>query len=325
MFNIKIHPQKKTFIQFGSESLLEAALTAGISVNYGCTSGNCGLCKAKLLKGHIEKSRFSDYVIPEHEKNDRNFLMCAHRATTDLSIEVFQANSAKDIPQQSIKTKIKKIEKLNDSISILHIQTPRTQTLRFLAGQFVKLQFDKFATYLAIASCPCDERNLQFHIQHGEDEFAEHIDDKLRLASIIQLDGPMGDYILDDKIKNPRIFIAFESGFAPVKSLIEHSLSLDDNCPIKLILIHKGNTHYQHNLCRSWNDALENFVFYPIRSDDNQNDALNAITKLQHLKTNFTKSSIYIAGPNEFGNAMSSLLKQKNGSLGPIKIYGIEN
>ncbi len=63
---------------------------------------------------------------------------------------------------------VRKLELMDDSLALLNIQTPRTQSLRFKAGQQVKLTAeDNSSTELCISSCPCDGRNLQFIVSHN--------------------------------------------------------------------------------------------------------------------------------------------------------------
>lgn len=44
------------FFVDGTNSILEAGLSAGLALNYGCSNGNCGKCKARLISGEIKKS-----------------------------------------------------------------------------------------------------------------------------------------------------------------------------------------------------------------------------------------------------------------------------
>jgi ferredoxin len=66
----------------GDESLLEAALRAGIDAPYSCISGGCGACKAKLLIGdvHIEQN---DGLSADNVAEGW-ILTCQSRPTTDI-------------------------------------------------------------------------------------------------------------------------------------------------------------------------------------------------------------------------------------------------
>ncbi|MBP8267532.1 MAG: 2Fe-2S iron-sulfur cluster binding domain-containing protein, partial [Zoogloea sp.] len=43
-----------TFEQHEGDTLLRAALRAGIGLSYECNSGGCGGCKFELLQGEVE-------------------------------------------------------------------------------------------------------------------------------------------------------------------------------------------------------------------------------------------------------------------------------
>jgi len=61
------------------------------------------------------------------------------------------------------------------------------------------------------------------------------------------------------------VFIAVNAGFGPIKSLIEHAMALDmaENLHLYWITTPE-NSHYMGNLCRSWDDALDNFSYRPL-------------------------------------------------------------
>lgn len=267
---IRILPSGHEFFVEGSDSILEAGLRGGLALNYGCSNGNCGLCKCKVLSGEVKKIAAHDYVFSETEKALGYILACANTAITDVVLEGVEANSSSDIPLQEVEVKVKKIDTINDRVLILHARTPRTMRLRFLAGQYLTLQAcNGTAWNCSIASCPCDDMNLQFHIPIvSGNTFSEHIA-MLRPHSSLNIIGPRGDFTLDDDSPRSLVFIAVNTGFAPVKSLIEHALALDIAEQIHLYWITTaGNRHYLGNLCRSWDDALDNFHYRALTATD---------------------------------------------------------
>jgi len=170
--HIRLLPSRHDFIAEKSDTLLESALRSGLAVDYGCNNGKCGKCKAKLLSGAGRKTRQQDYVFSESEKSQGYILTCSNTATTDITLETEEAISVDDIPLQTIAAKVKKIERSSEHVIILTIKTPRSQRLRFLAGQHIELHLDNHllddgqpvnAEY-SIASCPCEPSNLEFHI-----------------------------------------------------------------------------------------------------------------------------------------------------------------
>ncbi|MFQ5757424.1 MAG: 2Fe-2S iron-sulfur cluster-binding protein [Acidiferrobacterales bacterium] len=264
---IRIIPSEHEFFLEGSDTILEAALRAGLALNYGCSNGNCGLCKARILSGQVKKVRPCDYVFSAAEKAQGYELLCCNTAVTDLVVEAAEAGSAQEIPLQKIVTRVKGTQQLTDDIVLLHLQTPRTQRLRFLAGQNASLEVDDGLrrTY-PIASCPCDDRNLQFHVKRlPGDPFTDYVFTELKHAGVVSLEGPRGEFVLREDSPRSVIFVAFDTGFAPIKSLIEHAMALDVAESMHLYWISPmSGGHYLHNLCRSWTDALDNFKYTPL-------------------------------------------------------------
>ncbi len=265
--HVRLLPSQHEFFVEGNDTILDAALRAGLALDYGCSSGNCGLCKGKVLSGQVKKTRPHDYVLTDAEKSAGWVLMCCHTAVTDLVVEASEASGARDIPRQTITTRVKLIEPLAADMRLLHLQTPRTNRLRFLAGQHVTLRTaDGAEAELPIASCPCDDRNLQFHVCRSPgDDFAARVFERLHVSDPVTLDGPRGEFVLHDGSTRPLIFLACDTGFAPIKSLIEHAMSLEAAESMHLYWVARDpRGHYMQNLCRAWADALDNFHYTPL-------------------------------------------------------------
>jgi CDP-4-dehydro-6-deoxyglucose reductase len=304
---VTVLPSKHDFLVEGHDTLLEAAMRAGISLKYGCSGGNCGLCKVKMLSGQVKKTRHHDFVISEDEKIQGYILSCSNTAVSDVTLEAEVIGGVQDIPFQQIAATTKTFALLTEEVMLLHLQTPRSQRLRFLAGQKVMLRVGQsFTAELPIASCPCDERNLLFHIRRQPGNlFSDYVFGRLKNNDIVEVEGPQGEFILHEKSARPLYFLAFNGGFAPIKSLIEHAMSLDaDSIHLHWIGSDRGHL-YLPNVGRAWGDALDNFCY----SEHTTDFDLRVVTRkreeqlLRHLKDyadskpSLTHGDIYLAGP----------------------------
>jgi CDP-4-dehydro-6-deoxyglucose reductase len=268
---VRILPSGHEFFIEGTDSILEAGLRGGLALNYGCSNGNCGLCKCRVVTGQVKKTRPHDYVLTEAEKGLGYILACSNTAVTDVVLEADEALGSRDIPVQTIDVRIRKIEQPDEQVILLHAKTPRTSRLRFLAGQYLAVEFQGVPPQdCSIASCPCDDMNLQFHIPNiPGNAFCEALLNGARSNSSLSIHGPMGDFTLNEDSPRSLVFIAVNAGFGPIKSLIEHAMALDTAERIDLYWITTpGNTHYQGNLCRSWDDALDNFSYAALQATD---------------------------------------------------------
>jgi CDP-4-dehydro-6-deoxyglucose reductase len=268
---VRVLPSGHEFFIEGSESILEAGLRSGLALNYGCSNGNCGLCKAKVVSGQVGKVRDYDHVLSETEKGLGYILTCANTAVTDIVLEAEEAAGTHDIPLQEIDIRVKKVEVLDDPVVLLHARTPRTQRLRFLAGQYLSLEIPGIPPRdCAIASCPCDDMNLLFHIPtRADDPFSTQLrNNSVKANSSIHVRGPRGEFILDEDSPRSLVFIACNTGIGAIMSLVEHAMALDTAEHIHLCWITTpGNSHYAGNLCRAWEDALDNFHYTALEAD----------------------------------------------------------
>ena len=295
--HVQLLPSGHEFFVDGNDTILEAALRSGLSVNYGCTGGNCGLCKARVVSGDVRKVRAHDYVLTDAEKNAGYVLLCSNTAVNDVTVEAIEAGGVRDIPVQHINARVQGTNRLGDDVLLLQLQTPRTQRLRFFAGQSALLRTaDGAATELPIASCPCDDRNLEFHVRcRDDDSFARAVTGGLRVSDSVVVEGPHGDFVLNDELPRPVLFVAIGSGFAPIKSLIEHAMALDTAESLSLYwLAPTAEGHYLNNLCRSWSDALDNFSYTPVVGSP---DDAGLWSRLIAGLGDPARYDVYLAGP----------------------------
>ena len=264
--SVKIIPSGHEFFVDGTESILEAAVRSGLRIAYGCSSGNCGECKARVVSGEVWKIHEHDYVLSQREKQMGYVLTCSNTAVTDVVLEAAEAHSAADMPEQEIRAQVRKLEPQSETLMLLHVQTPRTQTLRFMAGQRARLALESGAeAELPIASCPCNGRNLQFSVRRGDDDFSRDLFERTAARELITVRGPYGDFVLDEDNTAPAVFIAVGDGIAPIKSLIEHAVSIDSIEAFHLYWSAADPAgHYHERWCRALKESLDNFGFTPL-------------------------------------------------------------
>ena len=81
----------------------------------------------------------TDYALSDIERAQGYVLSCAHSsASSELTLETLEAAGPDDIPPQESPRRSAPSSLAHDTL-LLHLQTPRSQRLRFLAGQRVTL------------------------------------------------------------------------------------------------------------------------------------------------------------------------------------------
>jgi len=327
--HVQVKPSGREFFVDGNDSLLEAALRAGLSLDYGCSIGSCGKCKARVVSGQVQRTRHSDYALTAAERNAGVVLMCCNTALTDVVLEAREAHGAADMPLQTIDARVKSVSPLGEDVRLLHLQTPRSNRLRFLAGQSVSLALAEGArASLPVASCPCDDRNLQFHVRRrAGDAFAERVFDGLRGVEAVRIEGPRGEFVLNEESHRPLVFIAAESGFAPIKSLIEHAMALDAAESLHLYWAAGAGGHYLDNLCRSWSDALDNFRYDAIalaRAATDEAAVAAALPRVLRDHPRLGDCDVYVAGPGAWASAAEFQLLEQGLPRAQLTVSALE-
>jgi len=264
---IRLLPSGREFTAEAQESLLEAALRNGVNIPYNCSGGSCGVCRARVVSGETAAPRFHDYAFSAAEQAQGYVLMCSVSAGSDMTLEVTEIGDVQQIPRQRVMTRVARIERLGGNYVNLTLRTPRSQTLQFLAGQHVELRIgDELCCDAAIASCPCNGMLLQFHLALRRDEpFTLHVFDGLRVNDAVEVTGPFGSFTLHESSPRPIVMVAQDTGFAPLKSLLEHAFALELPQTITLFwLSAHDDGFYLANLCRAWVDAMDNFIYQPV-------------------------------------------------------------
>jgi CDP-4-dehydro-6-deoxyglucose reductase len=307
--NVKIIPSGHDFFVEGTESILDASVRSGLKLAYGCSSGNCGTCKARVISGEVCKTREHDYVLSGREKQMGYILTCSNTAVTDVVVEAAEAATVDDLPEQEIRSGVRKVERIGEGMIQLQVQTPRTQTLRFMAGQRAQVTLEDGASAeLPIASCPCNGRNLHFFVRRIEgDPFAEAVFGNLRQGHMVTIKGPTGRFVLDEESPDPAVFIAFGDGIAPLKSLLEHAVSIDVIESFQLYwAVADPEGQYQSKWCRAMKESLDNFAYTPL-IDAPAEDVL-AVVASDRPEQDVRR--YYVAGPGAEVRALAEGLRR---------------
>jgi CDP-4-dehydro-6-deoxyglucose reductase len=315
-FKICVTPSNHQFELEGKETILRAGMRSGLNLAHNCMNGSCGNCRARLVDGEIEQIRPHDYGLTPQQKEDHQFLTCCHRPLTDLVLEMHELDTVQDIPYQEIVVKVSKTDILVDDVMHLQLRASRSQVLDFLAGQKVKLYLkDGSSIRLGISSCPCDGLNLRFHFRNTGDEFCSQVFTQIKKGEKILLKGPSGDFTLNESSDAPLIFIAWDTGFSQVQSIIDHVISESAERNIRLIWL-SDKTHYYKNYCRAWSDVLDDFQSETVSCK--LPEASTELYKRMEMIEALEQHEIYAVLPNEQLSVFKQYLDDKGFPMGQL-------
>jgi CDP-4-dehydro-6-deoxyglucose reductase len=121
-----------------------------------------------------------------------------------------------------------------------------------------------------MGNAPHDDEFIQLHVRHVPGgQFTDHVFGKMKERDILRLEGPLGTFFLREDSAKPIVFVASGTGFAPIKSIIEHALRKGVTRPMSLYWGgRRPKDLYMDALPRKW--AAEHpqlFTYVPVISD----------------------------------------------------------
>lgn len=118
------------------ERLLHAGLRAGVNLPYGCATGTCGDCRARVVSGNVE-SLWSDAPGARTLRDPAEILLCQSVACGACVIEAkpdAAHTHARALPQR-YEGMLARVVPNDDGLAWVEVELDRP--MRFLAGQFV--------------------------------------------------------------------------------------------------------------------------------------------------------------------------------------------
>ncbi|TRZ93905.1 MAG: CDP-6-deoxy-delta-3,4-glucoseen reductase [Rhodocyclaceae bacterium] len=284
-FRITLQPSGHSFTADGSDSVLQAALDAGLTLPYGCRNGACGTCKGKVLDGLVDHGAAEEQALSTADRASGLALFCCAKPLSDLVLESREVGTAKDIPVKIMPCRVQKIERVADDVIVLSLKLPVNERLQFLAGQYIEfLLRDGKRRAFSIANAPHDDGFLQLHIRLIEGgDFTGHVFDGMKEKDILRFQGPYGSFFLREESTKPVILLAGGTGFAPIKALVEHAIHNHIARPLEIYWGARNRAGlYLQQLPEQWAATHDRIRYIPVLSDATMQDAWPGRTGLVH-------------------------------------------
>jgi CDP-4-dehydro-6-deoxyglucose reductase, E3 len=235
-FNVTVRPANHEFTVEDDETVLEAALRQGFAFPYGCRNGACGSCKGRVLSGEVSYGPQRPPGLSESDEAAGFALFCQAVPIDDLEIEVRQIGAARDIVIKTLPCRVARRSLLAPDVVELRLQLPASERLQFLAGQFldILLKGGERRSY-SLANAPHDDQHLVLHVKKVPGgRFSDAAFNEMKEKALLRIEGPLGSFILDEESQRPRLFVGGGTGFAPLKSMIDHLVEQGLQQPVHL-------------------------------------------------------------------------------------------
>lgn len=326
-FNIRLQKDDRVFCARRDETVLDAALRAGVVLPYGCRNGACGSCKGKVLSGEIHYRDIIMTGITPEERNAGYALYCQALPASDLVIEPRRVSNEGFPAIRRLPCRVEHLEKYHDSVLRLYLKLPATEQLDFLPGQHIDIIMpDGAHRSYSLANAPHVREHLELHVRHYPGgHFSEYAFTSLKEKTLLRIEGPLGTFTLRTDSDRPVIMVAGGTGFAPIKSIIEHMLHMQMGREIHLYWgARTARDLYLAGLARRWEHEYKNIHYVPVLSEPVAEERRNGRIGLVHAAVledfpDLARHEVYTCGPPPMVHIVKDTFIQRG--LSPEYIY----
>lgn len=215
------------------QTILSAALEAGIDYPHGCRSGRCGSCKSRLVEGEVRLLDHTRFALSEAEREAGLILACRAVPGSDAVVAwLGDEEDRADHPLRCVEARVSAIEEATHDIRVLRLR-PDGPPLAFSAGQYATLTVPGAPPRDYSMANPPGAAEIELHVRRVPGgATSEAIHGRLRPGDRVRLKGPRGAAHLRTGHTGPILAVAGGSGLAPIRSIVETALALRLRQPI---------------------------------------------------------------------------------------------
>jgi CDP-4-dehydro-6-deoxyglucose reductase len=230
-------------------SILDAARAAGITLEYSCRTGRCGICKAPVMSGTTTIMRDEAESLTEAERAAGIILTCCRAAASDLVLDVEPLDRLVGLEVRTIPARIVSLERLAPEIIRVVLKTPPASPLRFIPGQYVDVIAEGARRSYSLANAPRDDGLLELLVKrYPGGQMSGYWFERARANDLLRIEGPFGTFFLRDAAPRDILFLATGTGIAPVKALLEELAASPTRAAMHRIRVFWGNRQAK-NFC----------------------------------------------------------------------------
>jgi NAD(P)H-flavin reductase/ferredoxin len=310
---VEIADTSERFAAEPGESILDAALRAGVAFPYSCQAGNCGTCKCEYLTGEIFELEHSEHALKPEERARNVILACRTQVWGDVAVRRIEAEELVLHPSRVMRCRVVRLERLTHDIRELRLSVESGGPFTFSAGQYAQLEFAPgLSRHYSMANMP-EESELVFQIrQIPGGRTSGFVAERLQAGEGVKVSGPLGMSYLRDAHAGSVLLVAGGSGLAPIESILRTLLARGHGGSIRFYFGARAERDVYHEpLLKDLATRHSNFGYQVVLSE--QSDAPRRRVGLVHEAvaadiSEFAGYKAYLAGPPPMVEAAKEML-----------------
>jgi len=235
---INLLPSGQVIVVEKGETILDAALRAGLNLPHSCKGGHCSSCRARIRDGEIHYPLGQPPGLLEQERQEGYALLCqAHPASMELTIEVRDIRPPEpEVEVKSLSCRIERLQRLAPDVMAVFLRLPTHEPFHFVAGQYLDIMLPQSRRRsFSIASAPLDGPQIELHVRRvSKGEFTQQLFAGNMERALLRIEGPLGQFWFRRESARPALMIGGGTGYAPLRSMLRQLLALGDRRPLHL-------------------------------------------------------------------------------------------
>jgi ferredoxin-NAD(P)+ reductase (naphthalene dioxygenase ferredoxin-specific) len=295
------------------ETILDAALRAGVALPYSCQSGNCGTCKCEYLSGEIFELEHSEHALKAEERANNVILACRTQVWGDVAVRRIEAEELVLHPSRMMRCRVTGLESLTHDIREVRMSIEAGGPFTFSAGQYAQVEFAPgLSRHYSMANTP-EEPELAFQIRRiPGGRTSGFVAERLKMGEGLKVSGPHGVSYLRDGHAGPVLLVAGGSGLAPVESILRTLLARGRGETVRLYFgVRAERDVYHEPRLKDLAARHANFSYQIVLSEPS--DAPSRRSGFVHEAVaadiaGFSGHKAYLAGPPPMVEAATAML-----------------
>ncbi|MDR3376821.1 MAG: phenol 2-monooxygenase domain-containing protein [Ancalomicrobiaceae bacterium] len=319
-YDLTIEPIGQTLALEDGQTILDAALRAGIHLPHACGQGYCGTCKVRIVDGTVDHGNASNFALMDYEREEGLALACCATLEEDTTVEAEVEVDAdeRSIPVRDFTGRVVGLDDLTPTIKAVRLSLD--QPLDFQAGQYVNLELPGGigTRAFSLANPPSGATEIELNIRLVPGGVGTSwIHRQLAVGDAIGLSGPYGRFFVRKSADMPMIFLAGGSGLSSPRAMILDLVETGSSLPITLVYGARNRAELYYHA-----DFLElaarhgNFTYVPTLSDEptasdwaGRRQFVHEAAR-DHFGNDFRGHKAYLCGPPMMIEASISTLMQ---------------
>ena len=221
-FTVHVAPFDTDLTVEMGQTILDAALAAGLAYPHGCTAGNCGACKSDLIAGEVDLLPHSEFALTSTEAASGKILACRAVPWSDASVALLGDDEFVAHAERHVTARIVAIDRLADDVVGVRLDQLAGGPLTFSAGQYATLAFaGQPERDFSMANAPANP-TLEFHLRLiPGGRVSGYVARDAAPGDLVRVRGPFGGGYVRERHTGPVLLAGGGTGLAPMLAIAD--------------------------------------------------------------------------------------------------------